>query len=184
MSVWVPPTVARELARESQRREAEAEKALMREQRWGWVREFNAQLDRVVPGMRLALCPDPAPLDAVAQGAKPGYWHVTWPGYHGGPLNIMPLEDAIGARLEPGSWVFDKLARMDLWNERAVRERNRIRREAEVAKARRKELERAERDQDILERYLAVSRTSVSMNRDTPWAQNHAGTRRPTRGQQ
>lgn len=187
MGVWVPPRVSRELREESRRREQQAALALHAEERWDWQKRFDAQLDRVVPGMKLARCPDPAPLDAVAQGARPGYWHVVWPGYKGGPLNVQPLtldtdtgEPRLGGDgpgVEPGSWVFDALAKADLWSERANRERERIRREAEVARDRRLERERAERDADVLERYLAVSRTQVSLNRDTPWSQNAAGRR-------
>jgi hypothetical protein len=87
-----------------------------------------------------------------------------------------------GGFVEPGSWVFDALARSDLWDERVQRDRRRIQRELVEAKARRKERERAEADEDVLERFLAVSRPQVSMNRSTPWAQNAAGLRR-TKGE-
>jgi hypothetical protein len=73
--------------------------------------------------------------------------------------------------------VFDALAEADLWNERANRDRARIKREAEEAKRRREEQERRDRDAEVLERWKAVSRAQVSMNRDVPWSQNHAGRR-------
>jgi hypothetical protein len=44
------------------------------------------------------------------------------------------------------------------------------------------EQERRDRDQDVFERFKAVSQTSVSMNRSTPWAQNAAGLKR-TKGE-
>lgn len=187
MSLFLPPRVSRELAEESRRREAEAAKAMLGDDRLEWKREFDAQLERVVHGMRLAFCPDPAPLDAVAQGAYPGRWHLVWPGFNGGPLVLQPLVidtrsgrpmiGGDGPFVEPGSWVFDALAEQDLWSERVQRDRRRIRREAEEAKRRREEQERADRDQDVLERWKAVSATSVSMNRSTPWSQNVAGKR-------
>lgn len=186
--LWIPPKVSRELREESARREAEAIKQLTDDARWKWKREFDAQLDRVMPGMRLLVCPDPAPLDAVAQGARPGHWHLGWPSVNGGPLCVQPLvldyetgEPKIGGEgsfVEPGSWVFDKLAEADMWDDRVIRERRRIKREAEEAKRRRKEIEAADFDQDMLERWRAVSRTQISMNRDTPWRQNAAGYRR------
>jgi hypothetical protein len=187
MSLFIPPRVSRELQEESRRREMEAARAMVGDDRLAWKKEFDAQLERIVHGMRLAFCPDPAPLDAVAQGAYPGRWHLVWPGYNGGPLVLQPLvvdhatgEPSVGgdgAFVEPGSWVFDRLAEMDLWSDRVQRERRRIRREAEEAKRRREERERADAVDDILERYKAVTRAQVSMNRDTPWSQNHAGRR-------
>lgn len=187
MALWVPPKVTAGLAEESRRREAETAKALWADERWDWLKRFNAQLDRMVHGMKLVQCPDPAPVDAVAQGAFPGYWHIAWPGYNGGPLNVQPLVidpdtgrprvGGVGFRAEPGAWVFDFLAEADLWNERANRERARIKREAERERERRKEIEREEMTRDILERYKAVNGTSVSMSRDTPWSQNVAGRR-------
>jgi hypothetical protein len=191
--LWVPPAVSRELREESLRREAQTMQALADDHRYEWKRRFDAQLGRVVDGMRLALCPDPAPLDAVAQGARPGCWHVAWPAYKGGPVvNLSPLAvdtatglaalGGDGAPVEPGSWVFDELARQDLWNEQSVRERNRRVREATEAKRRRREQEIAEFDAETLEHYKAVSRAQISMNRgvsgDKPFAQNMAGARR------
>lgn len=184
--LWVPPVVEKRLREESARREQAALRTLSTEHRFKWKREFDAQLDRVVPGMVLAWCPEPAPLDAVAQGALPGRWHVMWPAYNGGPLvNLLPLVRDWGtgdARLggegdyaEPGSWVFDKLAEADMWNDRAMRDRRRIQREAEEAKRRRKEIEDAEFDLETFEHWKAVSRTQISMNRDTAWGQNARG---------
>lgn len=183
-SLWVPPVLARDLALESRRREAAALEAVDTHAREEWVRVFNAQLEQVVPGMFLAGCPDPAPVDLVAQGARPGLWHLIWPSYNGGPLNVQPLalneagEPSIGGtggRVEPGSWVFAALARADLWNERANRERRRAQRQAQELAERRKEQERRDRDADVMEHYMAATRTQVSMNRDTPWTQNAAG---------
>lgn len=178
MGLFVPPTTAKRLLEERAQREAELQKVAFGQERFQWKKEFDHELDRLVPGMRLLFCPDPAPLDAVAAGAFPGRWNLVWPGYHGGPLCVKPLETEDGGFREPGSWVYDMLAREDLWSERATRERNRIRREADVAKARRLERERAERDQDVLERYLAGTRAFVSMDRSRPWAQNASGLRK------
>jgi hypothetical protein len=123
---FLPPRVSLELQEESRRREAEATRAMVGDDRMEWKREFDAQLERVVHGMRLAFCPDPAPLDAVAQGAYPGRWHLVWPGFNGGPLVLQPLVvDASGKAciggdggfVEPGSWVFDRLAEQDLWSD-------------------------------------------------------------------
>jgi hypothetical protein len=183
--LFLPPRVTRELQLESRRREAVALEHLQGDSQDQWRREFNAQLERIVHGMRLMWCPDPAPVDAVAQGASPARWNLVWPGYHGGPLSVQPLvlRDGVpciggdGDFVEPGSWVFEQLERMDMWNERTMRERRRIREEAELAKRRRKEQERRDFDLECLEHYKATNRAFVSMSRDTPWSQNSAGRR-------
>lgn len=190
--LFIPPRVARELQEESRRRETQALQSLAADHEYRWKKEFDAQLERIVHGMRLAFCPDPAPVDAIGQGASPGRWHLVWPGYSGGPLTIQPLvinaatgEASIGGDggfVEPGSWVFDRLAATDMWNERAMRDRRRIQEEAEQARRRRREIEAADFDRDCLEHYKAVTRTQISMNTGTPWAQNAAGARR-TRGE-
>lgn len=187
-TLWKPPAVEAQLREESARREHAALRALATDHRWAWKREFDAQLERVLTGMQLAWCPDPAPLDAVAQGAMPGRWHVAWPAANGGPLvNLLPLVRDYGTgefRLggegdfaEPGAWVFDRLAESDMWDDRVMRDRRRIVREAEEAKRRRKEMEAAEFDLECFEHYKAATRTFVSMNRSVPWSQNHAGER-------
>lgn len=177
MRAWVPPKVSQELREESARREAETMKALVLEDGWDWVRKFNYELNRVVHGMKLAWCPDPAPVDAVTQGAQPGCWNLIWPGFNGGPLNVKPLVDEDGNPRHPGSWVFEMLDRADMWNDRAMRERTRILGEAREARARRKEQELANVTDDIIEHFLARTRAQVSMNTDTKWSQNHAGRR-------
>jgi hypothetical protein len=179
----LPPQLTRQLELERAEREAATLAALHGDAQDRWRREFNAQLERVVHGMKLMWCPDPAPLDAVAQGAFPGRWNLVWPGFNGGPLTVQPLvlrdgEPRIGGDggfVEPGSWVFDLLAEADMWSERVMRDRRRIKAEAEEAKRRRQEIERAEFDRECLERWQAVSRTQVSMNRDTAWGQNARG---------
>lgn len=187
MTLFLPPRVSYQLTQETRRREVEAAKVMLGDGRLEWKKEFDAQLGRIVHGMQLALCPDPAPLDAVGQGAMPGRWHLVWPGFNGGPLVLQPLVvDPVtgkpriggdGGFVEPGSWVFDRLAEQDLWSERVQRDRRRIRREAEEAKRKREQDERADRDRDVFDRFKAVSRTQVSMSRDVPWSQNQAGAR-------
>jgi len=182
VGLFVPPRVARELQQETRRREAEALKSLKLRDLW---HEYNARLDRIVPGMRLMWCEETITLDAFTQGGLPAHWHLVWPGYNGGPLTVQPLvlrdgEPHIGGEgdfIEPGSWMFDRIAEMDMWNERTMRERRRIREAAKEAAARRREQERAAFDRECLEHWLAASRTQISMNRNTPWSQNAAGAR-------
>ena len=177
-SMWVPPTVTAELHEETARREAQAIQGLVDESRWKWVRDFNRDLERVWPGMRLVWCPDPAPLDAVVMGAKPGRWGILMPSQTGGPGSVKPLLGEGDSFVEPGAWVFDMLREQDWWNPEVRRERARAQREAEQAAERRKAEERRQRDEEVMERFLAVSRAFVSMDRSTPWTQNHQGSKR------
>lgn len=173
----LPSATARELLAERERREAEATQALREEEQWGWVQEFNRHLKSIEPYLKLVFCPDPAPLDAAAAGAQPGRWHVVRFN-PGAPISFIVLQNPDGSYREPGSWVFDRIRQSDLWNDQVNRERDALIRRAEEAKERQIQADRAARDEDMVERVRAVTRTQVSMNRDTPWAQNAAGRRR------
>jgi hypothetical protein len=51
---------------------------------------------------------------------------------------------------------------------------------ARVEAERQKERDREERHEEMRDRLNAASRTTVSMNRDSPWSQNVSGRRRKT----
>lgn len=178
---WAPPKVSHQLREETVRREAHAFLGLVTDDGSDWWRDWNRDLESVCPGMRLVWCPDPAPLDAVAIGARPGRWGILVPSMHGGPVSVKAFAGPNDERLEPGSWVFDMLREQDWQDPRVLRDRARAQEEADRRAEKRREEERRERDEDVLERWLAVSRASVSMNTSVPWAQNAAGFRR-TRG--
>lgn len=177
MDLFVPPRVAREIHGEARRRETEAMKALVADRGWAWVQEFNVELDRIEHGLRLVFCPDPAPVDAVACGAKPGRWHVFRPATSG-PMSVLPITGPNGEFAEPSSAVFDMLRRNDWWDDRVISDRRKREERLQRAEKDREEKERADFNRDIYERWLAVSRTQVSMNRDTAWGQNAAGAKR------
>lgn len=171
---WVPPRVEYELAQETQRRQAEALKVLAVERAEKWRQDFNRDLEDIEHGLTLVYCPDPAPLDAVACGARPGRWHIYRPATSG-PMLVYPLIGADGEFREPGSWVFELLKSQDWWNDRVLSERSKRERRLEAARKRREEDERAEFVAEVAEKWKAVSRTQVSMSRDTAWGQNARG---------
>lgn len=179
MDFWVPPPVSQELREETRKREARALHGLRVEHQQQWVDEFNRDLENIWPGMRLVWCHDPAPVEAVAMGARPGRWGILLPSQTGGPGSVKPLlaDDGEGY-VEPGAWVFDMLRAQDWWNPEVRRDRERVQRELEAAKLKREEDERRAADEWCVERYLAGTRASVSMNRDAPWSQNVAGRRK------
>lgn len=176
MSLWVPPKVTAELLEERRRREAVTLNALRAENEWEQVKHWNKELARVEPNLKLVYCPDPAPVDAAAAGAKPGRWHIVRFNV-GAPISFILLETPDGEFAEPGSWMFDLLAKSDLWSAQVQRERAALARRAEDAKRRSEEAFRQARDAEMVEAIKAVTRTQVSMNRSTPWSQNANGQR-------
>lgn len=176
--LFVPPTVSRELREETLRREAEGLRDLSVDRGWRWVKEFEQELQRIDPLLFGPVkCPDPAPIDAVVMGARPGFWHVGR-GNPTAPQSLLPITGPHGEYVEPSSGVFDMLRASDLWNDEVRRDQRRREQQLADAKQRREERERREFDEECLERWNAVSRTQVSMSRDRPWAQNSQGLKR------
>jgi hypothetical protein len=70
---------------------------------WRQKQAWDAVLEAKRPGAKLALCPDPAPDDALRQGAKPGFWHVVTGG------TAIPLQNEAGMAREPGRWMLSLL---------------------------------------------------------------------------
>lgn len=169
MSLWLPPAVSRELAQETAIRQAAIEMASYVERT---MAQWNPELQRVDPDLQLIK----AKQTSDVPGMKPGFWHLLM--VKKGVPTLIVLEDPLtGGFREPGSWMFDMLRASDLWNGRAVRDRERRLDAALRAKQRAKEAEDEERQTEILERYLAATRAQVSMNRDAPWSQNVQGRR-------
>jgi hypothetical protein len=177
--IWTPPGVSHRLREETARREGTADAGLI-DQRWKWVEDFNRDLEGVWSGMRLKWCPDPAPVEAVAMGAKPGRWGILIPGRGGGPASVKPIMGPDGEFVDPSlnaSAIFEQLAAADWWDPRVRRDRERAQEEAKRASAKRKQEESDERTDWILERYWAATHPSVSMNRDSKWSNTNAGRR-------
>lgn len=178
---FIAPEVARDLLAKRRQRETVASEAFDAEAQWRWVKQFNYELRAIDPLLQLVWCPDPAPVEAVAAGAKPGRFNVLRHN-EGAPLSVYPIEGPDGEFVEPGSGVFEMLRRADLWSAENQRERERRLKELAYRRERREETEREERNQDAFERWLAVSRTQISMDTSVPWSQNAAGRGRNGKG--
>ena len=174
---FAPPKVSRRLRDETARREATAFLGLTTDDGSAWWRDWNRDLEAFMPGLRLCFAPDPCPVDATAIGARPGRWGLLFPSVMGSPRSVSSFSGPNDELVEPGAWVFDWLRENDWQNPLVRRDRQRALEAAERAKAKREQVEHEERTEDILERYLAVSRVQVSMSTDTPWSQNAAGRR-------
>lgn len=173
--MWVPPQYrqAREdFEQEMRERVAYGELARVK----GILDEFNYELRRIDSQLEMVR----APADCGLTGMKPHYYHVVrW--NEGTAPTFITIQGENGEFVEPTSRVFEMLKAGDLWdpaNMRRIRQRHA---NADAAAAKLRERENAARREEIADRVASVTRTQVSMNRDTPWAQNHAGTKRRDR---
>lgn len=174
--LYLPPGVTREMLAEREEREAQAyaQGVFVRDER---CREFNPLLVRVDPYLSMVFCREPAPLEAVACGARPGRYNLVREA-PGAPLSFIPIIGPDGEFVEPTSRIFDELKAMDWWNADVKRDRQAREDRLEDARRKTEEAERERMTDEVLERYLAGTRTQVSMNPDVPWAQNAAGFKR------
>lgn len=173
--LYLPPGVTREMLAERHEREAAAHASgvFVRDNR---CREFNPLLLSIDPYLSMVFCREPAPLEAVACGARPGRYNLVLetPGV---PVTFIPIIDPDGGYVEPTSEVFTRLGEMDWHDPRVQRHRKMEAQHLEDARAKREQEERRERDEDVYERYMAGNRAFVSMNRDAPWTQSARGRR-------
>jgi hypothetical protein len=133
--------------------------------------QFNELLQEIDPYLQLVKAED-----KVKAGVplRPGFWHVI---RHnpGAPPSVMTIEGENGEYIEPTSRVFELLQKNDMWNSNSLKEENRKRRALQEAENRQKERDRESRQEEMYERYLAATRTQVSMLPN--WSQNVAGKR-------
>jgi hypothetical protein len=170
MSLWVPPKVRRELRDSTAAHTADV--MAMVDRFKGFMDQYNRMLKEIDPHLELIF----AKPNARAPGLVPGRYHVM---RHipGGPPTLLPVTGPNGEFVEPDSGVFEALARSDLWNDRQTQDQRRNREAAERARDRQRAHEAQERQSELAERWAAVSRAQVSMNRSAPWSQNTSGRR-------
>jgi len=165
--MWLPPKVTAEL--QDNTRQATAELMQMVYLK-GVMDEFNKELKAIDPYLELALATEKV---LAGNPLRPGYWHVI---RHnpGAPPSVMIIQGRNGEYVEPNSEVFRMLKEdMDMWNPANEHRRRKKEQAIEEAKERRKERERQARQEELLERYAAATRTQVSML--PGWSQNVAG---------
>lgn len=164
--LWVPPVAQRELV--ERRMEYQANMIHMLQMKHT-MDEFNKQLQEIDPYLQLVKAEETV---AAGNPLKPGYWHVV---RHnpGAPPSVMTIEGENGEYIEPTSRVFELLQKNDMWNSNSLKEENRKRRALQEAENRQRERDREARQEEMLERYLAATRTQVSMI--PGWSQNVAG---------
>lgn len=165
--MWLPPKVSRELVQERARRSAD----ILLEGRTDEIcRQFNRELRLIDPYLEMLFFG----ADCRVQGAVPSRYHLSRRSPDA-PATLIAITGPNGEFVEPSSAIFAKLAEGDLWSSNAVRERERMVREAERARDRKRAREAEERQEEIKDRMNAAFRTQVGW--DPKWTQNVAGKR-------
>jgi hypothetical protein len=134
--------------------------------------EFNRELKRIDANLEMVYWPMRAP---EIHGFINGCYHIVRhnPDAAG---SVEPLVDDELRYREPGSWVFDMLAASDMWDDRVMRDRQKLRDRAVQARERQQEREREDRQEELRDRVNAATRASVSLT-DVPWTQTASGRR-------
>lgn len=111
------------------------------------------------------------------EGVVPGRYH--WVRYNDAPNppTVEAIQGDSGEFVEPGHWHIERLRGHDLQNPHVLRMQREAREKERAAKERERERDNAERQDHLRDSYNARFRTSISLNRDTPWTQNAAGRR-------
>lgn len=142
-------------------------------------REWNPLARDIDPFLRLGRAHGLA--HAPEFNVKPGFYHWVRENPTAAP-SIQPITNPSGGFREPDSGFLEQLKESDLQNPRVFAELVQRRALAERAEEASLAAEREDRQSEIIDRYMAATRTQVSTSRDVPWAQNAAGLKRPTRG--
>jgi hypothetical protein len=184
-TLWLPrnvhdraPKVGREHIQGT--REWEALVLSMMHQAGGILNVWNDALRDIDRNLRLMQATE----GAHAPGVLPGFYHLVRlrDPAEGTFMWVQPLAGPDGEFVTPTDQMLQDLRARDLQNPAAVADRRRADMIAASSKARSRANEDEDRVHYAVDLFKARTRTQVSMNRQTPWAQNHAGTRRPTRG--
>lgn len=162
--LWTPPKVSRELRAGTDQYRADllAQLSFQNVVSAAW----NPELQKIDPYLRLAKAHETADM----AGLRPGFYHLVRLN-PGAPPWVQPLTGPDGSFAEPTLRMLEELRASDLQSARANRERDRRRREAELAEESRKQREKEARIDELAERWRAARETQVSMDRSVPWTQ-------------
>lgn len=173
--LYVPSSAVREQVEHSQQFTAEVLQMVQRFH--GTLKHWTEVYRRELGDERLEIIFVPPTADADT-GVTPGRYH--WLRYNEPPAppTVEAIEGKHGEFVEPGYWHIEQLRGSDLQNPHVLRAQREARAKKESEKERARQRETEERQEHLRDAYNARFRTSVSMNRDTPWSQNAKGRRR------
>lgn len=166
MPLHLPDSVVRQLRLERSQEFAMAEADDV-------CQEFNRELRRIDANLEMVYWPMRAP---EIHGFINGCYHIVRHNPDAAGSVEALVNDDLQYR-EPGSWVFDMLVSSDMWDDRVMRDRERVRKRAQEARERAKSREREDRREELRDRYNAAFRTSVSLSDAAPWTQTMHGRR-------
>lgn len=151
MSLWVPDSAALDVQQQRA--------ALLRSQVDRYRETFehwNKKLKEIDPYLELVRASE----DAFAPELKPGYWHVI---RHvpGSPPSVVIHQTPEGEYLEPNSYLLDRLAQGDMWNDRARKDQEKKMKAARKAAEREEEREAAERVDELTERLRSLKGSQI-----------------------
>lgn len=97
-------------------------------------------------------------------GLKGGYWHIIRhePGF---VSYVTPLEWADGSPRDPGSWMYEHLAREDMWSNRSRKEARERNRKLMEARQREEQREAQDRAAEFDERWKNANSTQILVPR-------------------
>lgn len=167
--IWLPPRYENEIQRDQIRAGV-----FQMVQRFSgvmdyWTHRFREELNE--PRCECVFFP---PHAEMKHGVKPGRYHFLRDNTATAPT-LIPLETPDGLFCEPHSGHVEMLRDMDLQNPQVVRAHRELQERREKEAERAKELEAEQRQEEILDRFNAAFRTSVSMSRNGKWTQNVKG---------
>lgn len=171
--MWLPPSIDRELRERTRSFNEDILRSIVVDDRDPLLREFTRRLQEFSPRLLMVRA-----REAVVPGVpmKPGYYHVLVR-TDDAPWNIAVVEGEGGEFIEPTSRVFEKLVEGNMQHAGVRKRYKRLQREEHDREEHRKANDREERREHLHDLVNAYTRTSVSLNPETPWRQNQAGRR-------
>lgn len=138
-------------------------------------REWAPVLAKLDPMLRLGRARPQAYEPGVS--VTPGFYHWVREN-EGAPWTVTPITAPDGVSFaEPDSRLLAQLEGNDLQDPRVWRALIEQAEQAEAERERREDERLREMNETVYEKFLAGTRTQVSMNSDSPWTQNAAGRR-------
>jgi hypothetical protein len=166
--MWLPPRISHQLADRTRSFNADVLRSCALDDGDPVLVEYTRRLQEYSPRLLMVRAHE-----HVVPGVpmKPGYYHVLVR-LDDAPYTIAVVEGEDGEFVVPTSRVFERLAAGDMTQRRNLDRFAHVQRDEHDANEREKRTDREERREHVRDLVNAYTRTSVSMNPDTPWTQN------------
>jgi hypothetical protein len=155
------PTLYLPQSMQEESRRDKAAMAAMIEEVESTLAEFNAELRKIDPYLRMIRA---LPVVSPESGLIANYYHVVRDEPNS-PLFVTPLMWDNGEYREPGSWVFPYIQGQDMWNDRAQKDRQKRREAFKAAEQNRKNREAQARAAEFDDRLKHAENVHISVPR-------------------